>query len=61
MKTGIQLIKEFFGDVRAVGLDELKALPKADRKELAELIAQQQGLVPVENGGQVVYNVAAAA
>ncbi len=56
-KSSIQLIREFFGiDKRPVSMDEMKALTKADRSELGDAIALQQGLVRKEEGGQVQYH-----
>lgn len=43
MKTRVQAIRDFFGDVRPVTMDELKALTKQDRAELIEGIQQQTG------------------
>lgn len=60
MKTGIQLIRDYFGDVRPVGMDEMKKLTKEDRAELAGAIAAQQGLRPVTDpAGTTSYAPAA--
>lgn len=60
MKTGIQLIRDYFGDVRAVGMDEMKNLTKEDRAELASAIAAQLGLRPVTDPAGTTSYVAAA-
>lgn len=59
-KSGVILIKEFFStEKRPVGMDELKALTAAERGELADAIAAQQGLTKQVVGGQTQYLAAA--
>ena len=57
-KSGIVLIKEFFGTgdgARPVGMDEMKALSSEERAELADAIAAQKGLTKKTEGGRTVY------
>jgi len=57
-KSGIVLIKEFFGDVRPVTMDEMKALTAPERAELADAIAKQLGFERVEENAKVLYRKA---
>lgn len=59
MKSVIQMVKDFFGDVQPLGLDELKRLSSNERQELADAIATQQGMVKVDSAGKVEYRKAA--
>lgn len=59
MKTCVDLIKDFFGTDRPVSIDELKALSAAERRELADSIAEQLGLRGEELGASFVYSTAA--
>lgn len=49
MKTTVQFVKEYFSTPeRPVTMDEMKALEKEDRYELADAIAKEQGLTPAQ-------------
>jgi hypothetical protein len=57
MQSSVTIIKDYFGNV---SLAELKSLSKEARKELADAIADQTGLVQFpQSNGTVQYGKAA--
>ncbi len=54
-RSGVVLLKEYFGDVRPVDMAELKALGTAERQQLADETAASLGLKRVATAGGVVY------
>ena len=61
-KSALGLIREYFGgNSRPVSMDELRALTAEDRRELAEAIGVQEGLVPVQGDDPLVLGLAVAA
>ena len=60
MKTGLQLIRDYFGTPdRPVTMEEMKALTKDDRTWFAEEIAKLLGLVPQQSPTSGTVYVAA--
>lgn len=54
-KTTVQVIQDFFSPPK-VTMDEFKALSAKERKELADLVAKQQGLTPTtQDTGVTTY------
>lgn len=55
-KSGVQVIKEFFGGSRPVTMDEMKNLTAEERRELADGAAVELGLKKEAKGdGTVQY------